>query len=176
MSSLDRRTRARRRAWGRGPAVLRFEPLEGRQLLSISDPIAEIAAVAAADVSATTTTGAEPGAAAIDATVTTTSTDTAASDANLADLAAQSGAAPVTTVSATSSKTLTTTTSSPNAPNTILYTTSPVAAAPATKSNYDGSNLVASAFDTLHNLDWGRLVPRRGDGSQPRLDPHARGV
>src|SRR3954465_15552679 len=34
MSSHDRRAAARRRAWGRGPIILRFEPLEGRQLLA----------------------------------------------------------------------------------------------------------------------------------------------
>jgi hypothetical protein len=34
MSSYDRRAAARRRAWGRGPMILRFEPLEGRRLLS----------------------------------------------------------------------------------------------------------------------------------------------
>ena len=34
MSSHDRRAAARRRAWGRGPIILRFERLEGRQLLS----------------------------------------------------------------------------------------------------------------------------------------------
>ena len=34
MSSNDRRATARRRAWGRGPTILRFEPLEGRQLLT----------------------------------------------------------------------------------------------------------------------------------------------
>ena len=31
---LDRRAAARRRAWGRGPMILRFEPLEGRQLMA----------------------------------------------------------------------------------------------------------------------------------------------
>jgi hypothetical protein len=36
MSSRDRRAAARRRAWGRGPIILRFEPLEGRQLLSVT--------------------------------------------------------------------------------------------------------------------------------------------
>jgi hypothetical protein len=36
MSSNERRAAARRRAWGRGPHILRFEPLEGRQLLSIA--------------------------------------------------------------------------------------------------------------------------------------------
>ena len=34
MPTNDRRAAARRRAWGRGPKILRFEPLEGRQLLS----------------------------------------------------------------------------------------------------------------------------------------------
>ncbi len=34
MSSHDRRAAARCRAWGRGPIILRFEPLEGRQLLA----------------------------------------------------------------------------------------------------------------------------------------------
>src|SRR4051794_22997971 len=34
MSSHHRRAAARRRAWGRGPIILRFEPLEGRQLLA----------------------------------------------------------------------------------------------------------------------------------------------
>ena len=36
MLSHDRRAAARRRAWGRGPAILRFEPLEGRQLMAAS--------------------------------------------------------------------------------------------------------------------------------------------
>ena len=35
MSTRDRRAEGRRRAWGRGPVILRFEPLEGRQLLSV---------------------------------------------------------------------------------------------------------------------------------------------
>jgi len=34
MPTNRRRADARRRAWGRGPIILRFEPLEGRQLLS----------------------------------------------------------------------------------------------------------------------------------------------
>ncbi len=34
MPSLNRRAAGRRRAWGRGPIILRFEPLEGRQLLT----------------------------------------------------------------------------------------------------------------------------------------------
>ena len=34
MPAQNRRAQARRKAWGRGPTILRFEPLEGRQLLS----------------------------------------------------------------------------------------------------------------------------------------------
>src|SRR3954471_9376232 len=36
MTSQKRRAAGRRRAWGRGPIILRFESLEGRQLLSAS--------------------------------------------------------------------------------------------------------------------------------------------
>ena len=42
MSSHDRRAAARRRAWGRGPIILRFEPLEGRQLLTAAQPMADL--------------------------------------------------------------------------------------------------------------------------------------
>ncbi|MFO0909325.1 MAG: CARDB domain-containing protein [Isosphaeraceae bacterium] len=45
MSSDRRRSAGRRRAWGRGPVILRFEPLEGRQLLATS-PLPDLAAVA----------------------------------------------------------------------------------------------------------------------------------
>lgn len=34
MSSRDRRAAGRQRAWGRGPVIIRFEPLEDRQLLA----------------------------------------------------------------------------------------------------------------------------------------------
>jgi len=34
MPSLDRRSAGRRRAWGRGPIILKFEPLERREVLS----------------------------------------------------------------------------------------------------------------------------------------------
>ena len=44
MSSYDRRAAARRRAWGRGPVILRFEPLEGRQLLTTVGPMADLVA------------------------------------------------------------------------------------------------------------------------------------
>src|SRR4051794_26663351 len=34
MSSHDRRSAGRRRAWGRGPIILKFDPLERREVLS----------------------------------------------------------------------------------------------------------------------------------------------
>jgi hypothetical protein len=38
MSSSDRRAAARRKAWGRGPMILRFRPPEGGDGLSMTDP------------------------------------------------------------------------------------------------------------------------------------------
>ena len=43
MTSYDRRA-ACRRAWGRGPVILRFEPLEGRQLLASIGPAPDLLA------------------------------------------------------------------------------------------------------------------------------------
>jgi hypothetical protein len=83
MSPNDRRASARRKAWGRGPMILRFDPLEGRQLLStlttdasagnvgaaevatprvlIADPVPEdLASTTAVALAASTTTGADP--------------------------------------------------------------------------------------------------------------------
>lgn len=45
MPTDRRRAAARRRAWGRGPIILRFEPLEGRELLSAT-PLPDLAATA----------------------------------------------------------------------------------------------------------------------------------
>lgn len=39
MSSQDRRSAGRRRAWGRGPIILKFESLEKRELLSSAGPL-----------------------------------------------------------------------------------------------------------------------------------------
>jgi hypothetical protein len=52
MPSHDRRAAARRRAWGRGPIILRFEPLEGRQLLA-ANPLPDLVG-AAFDISSHT--------------------------------------------------------------------------------------------------------------------------
>ena len=38
MPSQDRRSAGRRRAWGRGPIILKFESLERRELLSSAGP------------------------------------------------------------------------------------------------------------------------------------------
>ncbi len=42
MPTKDRRAAARRRVWGRGPIILRFEPLEGRQLLASAKPLPDL--------------------------------------------------------------------------------------------------------------------------------------
>ena len=45
MSSHDRRSAGRRRAWGRGPIILRFEPLEKREVLSsVHGPLPDLVA------------------------------------------------------------------------------------------------------------------------------------
>lgn len=41
MPNRDRRAAARRKAWGRGPMILRFKPAEGGDGLSVTDPVAE---------------------------------------------------------------------------------------------------------------------------------------
>ncbi|MFO0954614.1 MAG: cell adhesion protein, partial [Isosphaeraceae bacterium] len=46
MSNDARRARARRRAWGRGPMILRFEPLEDRELLAAAVALPDVAPVA----------------------------------------------------------------------------------------------------------------------------------
>ncbi len=46
MSSHDRRTAACRRAWGHGPIILRFELLEGRQLLTASHSMPDLVCAA----------------------------------------------------------------------------------------------------------------------------------
>jgi hypothetical protein len=46
MPTDKRRAAARRRAWGRGPMILRFEPLEGRVLLSTTTAGPDVAAAA----------------------------------------------------------------------------------------------------------------------------------
>jgi hypothetical protein len=43
MPSLNRRAAGRRRAWGRGPIILRFDLLERRELLTAAPPAAELA-------------------------------------------------------------------------------------------------------------------------------------
>ena len=43
MPTLNRRAAGRRRAWGRGPIILKFDSLERRELLTIAPPAAELA-------------------------------------------------------------------------------------------------------------------------------------
>ena len=67
MATNQRRAAGRRRAWGRGPILLRFEPLEDRQLLSTTTSITpttttDVTAIASttSDVSATTAPAVTP--------------------------------------------------------------------------------------------------------------------
>ncbi|MDB5351795.1 MAG: hypothetical protein JWN86_3042 [Planctomycetota bacterium] len=122
MANHDRRAAARRRAWGRGPTTLRFEPLEGRQLLSISDPISAIAAAAGSGTASPAVVSS-----------TTDTTNTASSD--VANVAATVSSGTATTATTTANSTI------------------PV---------FDGSNLVQTAFDTTHNLDWGDTLHAAG--------------
>ena len=43
MPTLNRRAAGRRRAWGRGPIILRFDSLEPRELLTAPPPLADLA-------------------------------------------------------------------------------------------------------------------------------------
>ena len=43
MPTLNRRAAGRRRAWGRGPIILRFDSLERRELLTAAPPLADLA-------------------------------------------------------------------------------------------------------------------------------------
>ena len=134
MSSDDRRARARRRAWGRGPAVLRFEPLEGRQLLSGFDPLSALSAVASSLSSSTATT----------------SIATAAKAANSTPLVGSTAATtPGSSLSVSASGTSTSGTAATTADSIAS------SASTTTITPYDGSNLVESSFNTPNNLDWG---------------------
>ncbi len=113
MSSHDRRVNARRRAWGRGPSILQFEPLEGRQLLSGNNPLAALASTVATASASTTTSG------------STTPIDSSAA---------------VTPVTATV---------------TPITSTSPTMTKPIIAAAVDHSILIATQFNTAHNLDWG---------------------
>ena len=54
-SQRNRRAAGRRRAWGRGPMILRFEPLEGRELLTLA-----AGSIAGTLAAAASTTNAQP--------------------------------------------------------------------------------------------------------------------
>ena len=43
MPTLNRRAAGRRRAWGRGPIILKFDSLERRELMTIAPPAADLA-------------------------------------------------------------------------------------------------------------------------------------
>jgi hypothetical protein len=142
MASKDRRAAARRKAWGRGPMILRFEPLEGRQLLST-----------AADATATTTAiaPATGEGSAISSDVVDVqapaSDDVAASSSGLGDGGQGLDGDPI--LYALSSGTNATPISAPADP-------------PASGTSQGLPDLTLDAFGTLHNLDWGQ--PFRAQG------------
>ncbi len=86
MSSRDRRAAGRRRAWGRGPVILRFEPLEGRQLMTADVPGGD--SVASDDVAEVLTTLDTLAADAAAETTSTLAATTAATTGGLPDLVA----------------------------------------------------------------------------------------
>ena len=148
MSSDDRRTRARRRAWGRGPTILRFEPLEGRQLLTATNPLAVIASAAGMDTSTLAATGTDSHGTTATPATTTTTTGSASTPA----------AATTSTTTTAAAATVGTTDASLAADSAAPVAAKPVAAKPVVGKPApagDASNLVALSFTTGHNLDWG---------------------
>ena len=147
MASDDRRARARRRAWGRGPAILRFEPLEGRELLSAANPLAALASVATAALASTSTAAATSTTAA--ATSTTAAATSTAATATSTTATATPAAAATSTTSASTTPAQSKVSISASGTSSADSSTAPAA------PTYDGSNLVESSFNTPHNLDWG---------------------
>jgi hypothetical protein len=161
MSAKEGRAAASRRGGERkrGAVILRFEPLEGRTLLSgattdVVNPIEILstttsgpAASEVAETDSTTTTDEAVAAVALmattddsTATTTTTATDTTVTDDSLAY------ATTVVDDSAPTDTTTTTTTDPSDGEVTIAVP----------------PDLALTAFDTLHNLDWGQTFRAAG--------------
>lgn len=145
MASDQRRAAARRKAWGRGPMILRFEPLEGRQLLSgAGDPIPTGSADPTVTTLVSSTTTADSSGTVDPGTVAPTSAGTV-----------QDGvvyeSASAATAATTPPSTTTTTTTATSTPRTTP--------APAPQGKAD---LTVASFDTGHNLDWGQAFHAKG--------------
>lgn len=173
MSPNHRRAAARRKAWGRGPMILRFEPLEGRALLSGGTT----GAAASTDATATTivsTTGAttDPGAT---AGASGTTQGSGGSQASGGD------GTVVITASTTSSAAAagTTTTGNATGPETATSGTTTTGGAAVTGGTTTGGtgttttstpttpqpgkpDLAIGEFGTLHNLAWGQAFRAQG--------------
>ncbi|HEX8202232.1 MAG TPA: CARDB domain-containing protein [Isosphaeraceae bacterium] len=186
MSSHDRRAAARRRAWGRGPAILRFEPLEGRQLLSADlspglEPPTAIEVPAPTILPLNTAAGAhealvpadapptEAAQAGTDLVITSVVETTAVAAGSDATTAAGAGTTPdavlasQTEIASSASGSAKVDADPPQSAtpppaDATASTPAPVAAptvpAPAPEVP-PPPDLVATAFDTLHRLDWG---------------------
>ncbi len=151
MSSNDRRSAAHRRAWGRGPTILRFEPLEGRELLSgvttslATGTTSSVAGVGDSDMQAIN--------AALDAPTPGTTisssfaSQNAASAANALSAAVSSAASSGTLVNTSAlSGSSTVTPAASSTSGTSSTTTSTTASTPS---------LAVTAFNTPTSLDWG---------------------
>jgi hypothetical protein len=161
MPSLDRRAAARRRAWGRGPTILRFEPLEGRQLLSTSPTQGPDQAATATTPLASDTT-ATPPAQATDPTATTalgtiptatTALGTVPTATTAPGADATATTAPVQGVPASISV-IPTSVTTPQSASPITISAAGGTVQPVT-SLTQAPDLVATSLSTPNNLDWG---------------------
>lgn len=179
MSSDQRRAKARRRAWGRGPMILRFEPLEGRQLLSGAG---DAGSTAAPDTNITTVVSSP--APTDGAAVSTTTAVDSASDTNPGtSTGVTPHSTPVTTDTGTPtadaaaeaqaplSATTTTATSTDAAAAVAVTSTATPTTSTAVNAPIGQPDLTIAGFDTAHNLDWGQAFHARGtlrnDGTAP---------
>ncbi len=168
MPSRDRRAAGRRRAWGRGPVIVRFEPLEDRRLLSTFEVIGSglnstSSGSTAADVGSTTsatttTTTATP------ASTGTISGGTSTAAAAVTAIASQIGSAAsagvASSTAATTTSTTTTTTTPPSVPIPAASTTT--TAATPTSAAAGKPDLIAGRVGAPANLDWNETFPLSG--------------
>jgi hypothetical protein len=153
MSPNDRRARARRKAWGRGPMILRFDPLEGRQLLSTLTPEAPAsgAVPGAAEILAAPVLATDPAPGDLASTTVVNLSATATSNTDPVAIPFSAGEDPAASGPAAGGGEATTTSVTPTTPTT----TPPVAPA-------DRPDLVPVAFGTKSNLAWGERFTAQG--------------
>jgi hypothetical protein len=164
MSPNKRRAAARRKAWGRGPMILRFEPLEGRQLLSGTG---DATSTTPPDATVTTIVNPiEPAAPAPkDGTVTVTAVKDTTTTADSVDPGA-GGRGEVVPISAPAPE---------DTPEGVVTIAAPASSADAETTSTPAENattittpakgrpdLSIASFGTSHNLDWGQTFQAQG--------------